>query len=244
MGKELSTQTVSAGYPALSETNRERTKEIYEELFPDGINARDMERIRMHPDKSPTFLSHLKDPDTEKGDEELRFIVLGAHRNIRVMFETNEKLPVCTSTDGVHGNGKYADQCGSICARCPMAQFGSHKEGRGQACSQKIVIPILKRGSIPPSLLVLPATSIKNYLNYKAGLGYSADNARLPREIETVAKVVKTKGTAHSYNQVVFALANDLEAEQIQTVKDLNLMLASKPSNFDGVVSPEDPIDE
>lgn len=71
-------------------------------------------------------------------------------------------LPDCTSSDCVHGVGSP----GGLCAKCPYSEFKSAldkdgKPARGQACSEKRLIFLMREGRALPTVLIAPPTSLK-----------------------------------------------------------------------------------
>jgi len=70
--------------------------------------------------------------------------------------------PDCSSDDGERGTGTP----GGECAECPLAQFGSGKEQRGQACKQMRLLFIVRENALLPIALFAPPTSIANIRKY------------------------------------------------------------------------------
>ena len=82
-------------------------------------------------------------------------------------FEEEPNVPpACVSVDGVTGTGDP----GGSCEVCPMAQFGSHRGGRGQACSEVGRIAVLEPGVALPLIINVPPTSLRPLKNYNLGL--------------------------------------------------------------------------
>lgn len=80
--------------------------------------------------------------------------------------EGDKGPPDCSSQDGIKGYGTVADEYGGDCARCPMAQFGSKANGRGQACSARKLIFILPEDKVLPTVVSLAPTSLKAMRQY------------------------------------------------------------------------------
>jgi len=83
--------------------------------------------------------------------------------------EVTNTPPTCSSNDGVEpkpGPGRQA----AICTACPHSQWGSGKEGRGQACKQRLAVFFLRENEEIPTLLSLPPTAIKPFGAYAVGL--------------------------------------------------------------------------
>jgi len=66
--------------------------------------------------------------------------------------------PICSSNDGHTGVGVP----GGNCQLCPNAQFGSKEDGRGQACTQNMILFIIRENEIMPSIVKIPPTSIRD----------------------------------------------------------------------------------
>src|SRR3990167_6865431 len=84
--------------------------------------------------------------------------------------EVTNTPPTCSSNDGVEpkpGPGRQA----AICTACPHSQWGSGKEGRGQACKQRLAVFFLRENEEIPTLLSLPPTAIKPFGAYAGGSG-------------------------------------------------------------------------
>lgn len=75
--------------------------------------------------------------------------------------------PECSSDDCVTGIGTP----GGICRMCPYAQYGSAKKpngapARGQACSQGIMLLLLRPKDTLPTLLLIPPGSLSDVGKY------------------------------------------------------------------------------
>jgi len=66
--------------------------------------------------------------------------------------------PDCSAADGTVGVGKPGGQCGV----CPLAQFGTHHKGRGQACKQMRVLFMVRPQDFLPIAVSCPPTSLDN----------------------------------------------------------------------------------
>ena len=81
--------------------------------------------------------------------------------------------PDCSSPDAVMGHARTNEVGVPVlwgdnavpgiqsCISCPFAQFGSGKNGSGQACKKSRVLYLLQRGEILPTIVSLSPTSIK-----------------------------------------------------------------------------------
>ena len=70
--------------------------------------------------------------------------------------------PDCSSEDGTIGVGDP----GGSCAVCPLAEFGTHHKGRGQACKQmRVLFMVLEQQFLPIAVSCSP-TSLANMQKY------------------------------------------------------------------------------
>jgi hypothetical protein len=74
--------------------------------------------------------------------------------------------PDCVSTDGETGHGAP----GGSCALCPMAEFGSARNGAGQACSMRRNLFVVQEGKLLPLVLRASATSLAPVRRYFVAL--------------------------------------------------------------------------
>lgn len=70
--------------------------------------------------------------------------------------------PDCSSPDAKIGFGDP----GGNCEDCPLAQFGSAHNGRGQACKLRRMLFVLRENDTIPVLISLPPTSVKPWRNF------------------------------------------------------------------------------
>lgn len=70
--------------------------------------------------------------------------------------------PNCTSQDGIIGVGDP----GGSCDHCPLAQFGSAENERGQACKTNLLLFMVRAESILPLLVKVPPSSLKPIRKY------------------------------------------------------------------------------
>lgn len=80
--------------------------------------------------------------------------------------------PSCASTDGINGFGVNtleadAEPAQHKCMECAWNQFGSARNGgKGKDCSDFALLYFFTKGSRLPSILTVPATSLKSLQNY------------------------------------------------------------------------------
>jgi hypothetical protein len=126
--------------------------------------------------KYPTAGSSFWEVPTPTGDadavKELEGVVV-YKQPVRAYWpldqEPGKNPPLCSSLDGivpVEGPGKQAATCG----HCPHAQWGTGKDGRGQACKARLNVFLLREGQDIPMLLSLPPTAIRTFSQYAVQL--------------------------------------------------------------------------
>jgi hypothetical protein len=107
--------------------------------------------------------------------------------------------------DGEVGQGTP----GGYCSKCPLAQFGSADNGKGQACKQMRQMFIVRENDILPLVITLPPTSIKPAKQYfmrlaSKGIKYAHVVSRISLE-----KAKSADGI--TYSKAVFSLVKQLE---------------------------------
>jgi len=100
--------------------------------------------------------------------------VVVAHFKARAYWPLDAPIannpPTCSSIDGRYPLSGAGPTGASQCAACPYSKYGSGKEGRGQACKERMNTFLLMEDSDLPRLLSLPPTSIKPFSRYARGL--------------------------------------------------------------------------
>lgn len=96
--------------------------------------------------------------------------------------------PDCSSEDRIFGVGTP----GGECSKCPYNVFGSAKKGDGKACRDFSELYILKKDSVMPFVVQVPATSLKNLKQYGMILVDSAKN--MSRVVTRFSLTVENKG--------------------------------------------------
>jgi hypothetical protein len=83
--------------------------------------------------------------------------------------EPGKNPPACSSLDAVTpvpGDHQQA----KTCAACPHAQWGSGKDGRGQACKKRLNTFLLRSGQDVPTLVSLPPSALRTFADYAVQL--------------------------------------------------------------------------
>lgn len=163
---------------AIMQHNPAEVGEIISEIFgKTGPDRFDLEQIKVPSGQGPAMWAV---PTLEGEDEAAKTIdgVIILTQDIRVFYRQSFDAggggtpPDCSSTDGVTGQGEP----GGDCATCPFAQWGSAEpkangEARkGQACQAKRLLWMVRADQMIPSVVVVPATSLKIIRKYQLGL--------------------------------------------------------------------------
>jgi hypothetical protein len=197
-----------------------------------GLTAFDLDRIKV-PSGGGLYWS----VPTLDGEEEAKEIigVVIHHRPVRgywkERFAGAKNPPDCHSDDGISGFG----QPGGTCRKCPLAQYGTavNEKGqpaKGQACKQMKFLFVIREGDILPILVVLPPTSLKPVEKYLMRLTSQA----VPfYGVVTRLTLERTKSSIGiDFSRVVPAMVGKLDQEQLAKMKTL---VVSMRSAFDAV---------
>lgn len=135
----------------------------------------DLPRIKMPSAGSTTF-------ELPNGSVGKTFEAIILHRQPQRAFWAAEfsgenNPPDCSSRDNLHGEGLYGIQDGTAsaanptgtCKTCPMAAWGSGKDG-GQACRQLTQLYLLMPEGLLPTRFTLPPSSYKVAQSYAVSL--------------------------------------------------------------------------
>jgi len=172
-------------FPVLVDGGGDLSAVIAENIGDDGLNAFDLDRIKM-PSGGGVFwqIPGLDGPTSEKTFE----AVVVLWEAPRAYWEkglddkdAEQGPPDCSSENGKLGNGKYGvgstENPTGECSGCPMNQWGSEpKAHRGKACNETRLLFVLRPGAILPIAVSLPPTSLKamkQYMLRLAGAGIS-----------------------------------------------------------------------
>lgn len=209
-------------------------------------------RIKLASSGLPVF--EVVEPGSDDSDtpKTIDAVILFAQKqNVRWPADSNTvggQLPECRSNDGITGY----DQAGMAldCASCPMNQFGSAPNG-GKACKNTVVLYLIRPadGDRPADLLplkmVLPATSIRSFNNYRLML--ATRGAKMPGVLTrlSVNKAQNKAGVA--YGEAAFKLAGKLPEDQAvvmnnyaETFKAQMMPKPGVPAGFQQIVDEED----
>lgn len=109
------------------------------------------------------------------------------------------------------------------CLTCPFSKFGTGKNGRGQKCTLKRNVFIMRPDKIRPAVIQVPTKSLANFLNYASSL---IDMPARLSEVVTVARLSKAQGQEGPYYQIQFSMAAHLNEPTAARYKQMRENLA------------------
>lgn len=207
-----------AKYLALSGDNGALQEALTENVGEDQLSEFDIDRVRM-----PTGGGTTWEVPTLEGvtsTQEIEGIII-AWFNRRAYwagkYSGGNEPPQCSSLDGVTGVGDP----GGDCAQCPFAQFGSSQNPESpnaQACKQVRQLFVLTPEAMLPTVITLPATSLKPIRSYM----FRLTSASIPHTgIITKFSLEKDKSaTGYDYAKVVLTAGERLSVEARDKVRE------------------------
>ena len=207
-------------FPALNPATSANIAEVIETNIGDSFSFQDLERI-----KFPTGGMTLWTIPTVDGEEHKDVLagIIVAQKSTRQYwkdaFSGGGAAPDCQSFDMVKGTGLYQ---GVPCATCPLNQFGSAvnqkgEPGKGKACKEVKNVLIILEGQLLPVLVAVPPTSLKALKQYNVkmasrGLPYYG--------AITEFRLRKTKNAdGIDYAETIISMGSVLSAQQIESIK-------------------------
>ena len=152
--------------------------------------------------------------------------------------------PNCSSTDGIHGfgNNTLVDDAVDgqhLCSECPWSKFGSSRFGgsNGKDCKDFSVLFFFREGSRIPSVMSVPATSLKALQNYVLRL---IDNGkRFEGVVTRISLVAATSGSGITYSKLDINFVKDLDPASAENMVGVGKEFMSRISEFDNFSSTE-----
>lgn len=159
---------VSGRYPIITIQDTMSVSDLIKEAAGgEGISDYDLEVIKM-PSVGAKSWDIL---DVETGEEQTvkEFEGIIVHtRTDRVYFEgeydpQSTAEPLCSSRGGEYGTGEP----GGACVNCPLNKYGTGgRTGKGKACKEQRLVFLMRPGSVLPTVLRVPPTSLKTVKKY------------------------------------------------------------------------------
>jgi hypothetical protein len=184
-------------------------EELAEEM--DGVYL-SFDRVKIPSGGGVAFEVPGDDPDSPDMVKELIGVIID-HYPVQTYYENplsgESTPPNCYSNDGKIGIGDP----GGNCAKCPMNQWDSGRNGKGKACKSQRRLFLFREGEGLPIELTLPPTSLKNFNNFitKRIVG----KGRRTHGVLTKVTLKKCKNAnGIDYSEAQFAVIRDLSAEE------------------------------
>lgn len=204
-------------YPAL---NPEVAEDIREALGGETLTARNLPRIVLPSGGGTTFEIPMGGGDVE-AVKTIEGIILAYQvgRRFYASSDVSNTPPDCQSVDGVYGAGKP----GGTCLSCPLSQWESGKDGRGQACKEYGNLAILLPGMGLAYTLQVPPTSLKPMSGYKVAV-LAQTMGPLYGVITSLSLEKKTNPTGQPYASLIPKLVGRVPAEAKANIKAMAAM--------------------
>lgn len=195
------------------------------------ITVRDFTKLKV-PSGTSAAVFCLESIDGEQTPATIDCIILEM-QPINVYFDTpydgTVVPPTCVANDGITGIGTP----GGDCARCPLNEFGTGKDGQGKACSNRRHLLALIQGEIFPLFINVPPTSVKALRTYILNV---IKKTLAPSEVITKIGLKKvTSNTNMPYYEMDFSYVATLDENQLAIVQkyqeSLSGMLAEQALN-------------
>jgi len=219
----------ASDYPALFGGDID-VAEVMAENFggPDALGPNDLEQVKIPAGGATTWeLPSLEGPVAEKT---LTGIILARRSTRRFWQESLDdadeaSAPDCASDDAITGRGLYGPSSTSnpsgSCKGCPMSQWGSGSEDgndRGpQACKENWLLYVLRPGSVLPTVLSLPPTSLKACKQYMVQLSQAAKP--MWAVVTSIGLKAETSGKL-KYSTATFQVDSQVDPAHLGTVKE------------------------
>lgn len=208
-------------YKALSVPAQQLTSFLIENLGNQGLKPTDLDKIKV-----PAGGGLSWEVPTLKGPEPMKVVegIILHFKDVRAYWkskDTTNSPPDCSSSDGITGVGDPGGT-GRECARCPLAQFNSATDAKGQpskgqACKQMRLMLLIRQENMLPMLVSLPPTSIQNAKKYFLRL---VANGYPYYSVTTQLRLVQAKnagGTA--YSQAQLDMGRELDKDELEKVQ-------------------------
>lgn len=182
-----------------------------------GLSPFELDRVRVPAGGGTTWTVPSLD-----GDQDIKTLegIILFQRTVRSYwagdFSGAGSPPDCSSQDGVAGVGDPGGDCGI----CPLAQFGSGRNGRSQACKLSKFLFLVRPESVLPMLVAVPPSSLKpvrQYMLRLAGQGVPFYG------VVTRLDLAKTKNAdGIAYSQVVPSLGRKFGPEETAALRRIH----------------------
>lgn len=224
--------------PALVNDPKEIIEALRENLGGVSISESNLTKIKVPAGGQTVFA--MPSLDGEQYEKQLIGTVV-FHASGRAYFSTSfddpnkeDKMPTCASDDGLIGIGHP----GGTCQSCPMAKYGSAsalkgQKAKGQACSERMKLYMIRGTQMIPDIVSVPPTSLKPcrdflFLLAKSGVRYHQALVSI-----SLKKVENDSGVG--YGEMEFNFIRSLKPEESPNALAWNAMM--KAVSTDGAES-------
>lgn len=152
--------------------------------------------------------------------------------------------PTCSSTDGTNGVGvntldPEASAGTHSCAECAWNRFGSARNGgNGKDCKDHSLLFCFQQGSRIPSMLIVPATSLKALQGYVLKL---IDAGKRMETVVTRLGLKKTQSQSGiTYSTLDMSWTEDIDEEGAATMVDVSKEFLARLDGFDAYAPSDD----
>lgn len=177
-------QDYLAEFPVFDPDQRADAMEAISTNLGSGIKITDLTKVTVPLGGGLAF--NVMTPEGPTSEQTLTGIILlaleGKALFLKSLEEAPNSPPACYSNDGITGFGdpfEMGEVSERQCATCPKNQFGSatRGSGKGKACKDTRPIYLLEQGSVLPTIVQVPPTSLKHLQKYmgtlcKGGIPY------------------------------------------------------------------------
>ena len=175
MSKKDTTEIVPYEQWAIAKPGANIQQIIADNLGGEPIDVMDLDRIKVPSGGMLVWsVPDMLAEDGEISTKELDGVIIDS-QVVRTFWRTSfeesggQMPPDCSSDDGITGVGDP----GGECASCPFAKFGSAEGRTSQACQMNRMMFIARPGSILPSVVKVPPTSLRPAKKYLMALSGS-----------------------------------------------------------------------
>lgn len=191
----------------------------------DMLSVNDLQRVKL-----PTGGMTIWQVPGIKGNEnlaELEGIMLYWHQHRgywqKSMEQGGQSAPDCSSPDGIIGRVREGSEAedkgqGGKCADCPMSKYGSHADGKRQACKLMRRVFLLRPGRMLPTVVNLAPTSVGAHKSFCTNL--TAENIPYYRAMVSIGLEIDQSASNVDYAKATFTLTDIMEGEMAERFKE------------------------
>jgi hypothetical protein len=206
-----------------------------------GITEDLLQRIKLPTGGMTAFM--VDDLEGQKVEQHLDVILVAVKGRQKAWWASelaeggSGQPPSCVSTDGIHGfgNNTLNDETPAtqhLCAECPWSKFGSARGGSaGKDCNDFSVLFFFREGSRIPTVMNVPATSLKGLQSYILQL---IDNGKRFEGVVTRIGIKQaTSKSGITYSQLDLSFVKDLDAESAEAMVSVGAEFMNRIKTFD-----------